>query len=141
MSFIKLRKIWEDDDGMVQVELSASNELLTTTQDFYAYPEQLQQFGLQLFDYFPKGGKGNVVFEYGSETETFYSYVNVKAFYINIGATGLQIRTNNKKDGHNGAICDFCIESTLHEVNDLGKRIESWTKNMDSPLACFLHKA
>ena len=138
MSFIKLRKMWEDDDGMVQVELSASNGLFTTTQDFYAYPETLQEFGSQLSTYFPSGGKGEVPFEYGSENENYYSYVKVNAFYINVSAIGVHIRTNNKKDGYDFATCEFCIESTLQQVNELGKKIHAWARDMDSPLECLM---
>ena len=75
MSFIKFKKIWEDDDSMLQLELTASNGKLMTTQDFYIYPDSFLSFAKESETFFPKLGKGEVVLEYGSEIDNFYSYV------------------------------------------------------------------
>ena len=141
MSYIILRNEWEDDDEMLQVQLSASNGALTTTQDFYVYPSDLGEFGKELEAFFPANGKGEVVFEYGSETENFYSFVKLRFFYINLGKIGIHIRTNNKEQGYELAVCEFSIESTLQAVNDLGKKISHWSRNSGEPLKCTLNIA
>lgn len=48
MPFIKFKKVWEDDDSMLLIELSSSNESLTTTQDFYIYSEDFRTFAQEI---------------------------------------------------------------------------------------------
>lgn len=141
MAQLKLRRLWEDNDGMVQVELSASNDLQRTTQDFFTYPKDIETFGRSLADYFPKLGKGDVIFKYGEETEKVYSFISVKAFYITVSNTGLLIQTNNNKVGHESAVSRFCIQSNLSEVNKLGVQIMQWARAMHEPLTCELQNA
>lgn len=141
MNFIKLKREWVDDDEMLQVELCASNGALTTAQDFYIYPEELGEFGEKLQGFFPAGGKGEVVLEYGSETENYYSYVKLCAFYINPSSIGIFVRTNNKQEGYEFAVCEFSIETTLQSVNELGKKILNWSRSNDVPLECTLASA
>ena len=64
MSYIELEVIWTDDDGVIQVELTASNGAQVGKQDFYAYPKQLLEFGERLSS-FPSSLKDVVFFEYG----------------------------------------------------------------------------
>jgi len=141
MNFIKLRREWVDDDEMLQVELSASNGALTTTQDFYVYPDELGEFGKKLQEFFPTGGQGEVVLEYGSESENYYSYVKLRTFNINTSSIGIFVRTNNRQEGHELAVCEFSIETTLQSVNELGKRIFSWSRNNEEPLEFSLVSA
>jgi len=141
MAQFKLRRLWEDSDGMVQIELSASNGLQSTNQDFFAYPDDIEAFGESLASYFPKLGEGEVTFKCGDEAEKIYSYVFVKAFYITASNTGLLIQTNNNKVGHQSALSRFCIESTLHEVNKLGTQISRWAKAMHEPMICEIQPA
>jgi len=133
MPFIKFTKIWEDDDSMLQIEMVASNGKLMTTQDFYIYPEDFNSFARDLEEFFPKLGKGEVVLEYGSEVEKYYAYVLCKITYKNLGEVNIEFRTSNNhqyKD-EKVALSHFFSNITNQELNDLGKRLVSWLKNMD----------
>ena len=126
MKYLRFKKLWEDDDGLLQIKVSASNSILSTTQDFYIYPEELQSFSRNLKDYFPKLGKGEVILKYGSEVENYYSYVKLRFFYINLKTIGIQVRTNNLKSGLELAVSEFYIETTLDSVNALGNKMLQW---------------
>ncbi len=117
---------------MIQVELFASNGRQSTTQDFYTYPQNIDEFGRKLSEFFPKLGKGEVIFEYGAEGERVYSFVYVKAFYISLHSIGMLIRTNNNQDGHESAASRFCIEAPLSRVNALGLQISKWAAAPDA---------
>jgi len=137
MSFIKFKKIWEDDDSMLQLELTATNGKLITTQDFYIYPDDFLSFAKESETFFPKLGKGEVVLEYGSEIENFYAYVLLKVTYRNLGELNIEIRTNNNYEfkKHNGitetAVSHFYCGISNQELNDFGKNLINWSKNME----------
>lgn len=135
MATIGLRRLWVDDDGMIQVELVASNGRQSTTQDFYTYPQDIESFGRSLSEFFPKLGKGEVTFEYGAEGERVYSFVSLKAFYISLHSIGILIRTNNNREGHESAASRFCIEAPLSTVNALGLQISKWAAAPNTALS------
>jgi hypothetical protein len=130
MPFIKFKKVWEDDDSMLKIELSASNESLTTTQDFYIYPEDFRVFAQEMESFFPKLGKGEVVLEYGSETESYYAYVLLKVTYKNLGELNIEVRTNNKQESNELAISHFFTSITNQELSNLGKSLVNWSNDM-----------
>ena len=39
MPFIEIERIWTDDDGMMQLDVRASNDNQVGKQDFYIYPK------------------------------------------------------------------------------------------------------
>ena len=136
MSLITFKKVWEDEDSMLQLELTASNGKLMTTQDFYIYPDDLLSFAKELEVFFPKSGKEEVVLEYGSEIEKFYAYVLFKVTYRNLGELNIEIRTNNNYEykKHNGitetAVSHFYCGISNQELNNFGKSLINWSKNM-----------
>lgn len=134
MPFIKFKKIWQDDDTSINVEFGASNGALTTTQDIYVYPEELSGFGNKLGAYFPKLGKGEVVFEYGSEVENFYAYVLCKVTYRNLHQLNIEIRTNNNGDKKDQplALSQFSIGIPVQSLNELGKKLAIWVEQMEN---------
>ena len=135
MAFIKFKKIWEDDDSMLQLEIEASNGRLVTTQDFYIYPGEFVAFAKQLESFFPKLGKGEVVLEYGSEIENYYAYVLCKVTYKNLGELNIEVRTNNNSEHKDeaAAISHFFSSISNQELNDLGKKLVTWSNNMEQP--------
>lgn len=133
--------MWEDDDGMLQVELSASNGTMTTTQDFYVYPESLVKFGGELEGYFPRSGGGEITFEYGAEDEKVHSHVKLTSFYMSPGTIGVYVRTHNNRQGREVAVCEFRITTTLQAVNDLGKKIISWVNSSEKTMRFELGRA
>ena len=133
MSYIKFRKIWEDDDSMLQLELLASNDSLMTTQDFYIYPNDFVSFAKELENFFPKMGEGEVVLEYGSEIENFYSYVLCKFTYKNLGELNIEFRTNNNHESKDEkvSIAHFFSSIQNQELNILGKKLVDWSNEME----------
>lgn len=137
MAYIKFKKIWEDDDSMLQLEIVASNGLLATTQDFYIYPDDFSSFAKQLEGFFPRLGKGEVILEYGSEVENYYAYVLCKVTYKNLGELSIEFRTNNnsKIKDEATAISHFFSSISNQELNNLGKKLVTWTQNMEQPFS------
>ena len=87
-------------------------------------------------NYFPKYGKGEVELKYGSELETdrYYSFVHVRFFYLRLGHVGIQVRTNNNQTETERMLSEFCIETDLASVNNLGKEIIEWCSDKNDIL-------
>ena len=107
-----------------------------TTQDFYIYPDSFLLFAKESEAFFPKLGKGEVVLEYGSEVEKIYAYILFKVTYRNLGELNIEVRTNNNhksknvSEGLDVAISHFYCEISNQELNNFGKSLINWSKNM-----------
>lgn len=134
MKSIKFKKIWEDYDSMLLLEMTASNGRHMTTQDFYIYPNYFMSFAQKLEQFFPKLGIGEVVLEYGSEDKekNANAYLLCRATYKNLGLLNLEFRTNNNEEGDEVAKSHFFMDITNQELNDLGKALVAWCGDMDN---------
>ena len=127
MSYIELEVIWSDDDGMIQVELTASNGAQVGKQDFYAYPEQLLEFGEKLSS-FPSSMKDVVVLEYGEDPK-YYCHMLLRATVIaNTGASAIEIKFENRLQPPMEAQVRFFIASEPASLNKLGKSLINWAR-------------
>jgi hypothetical protein len=112
---------------MLQLEVTASNDIQVGKQDFYAYPETIAEFGKKLMD-FPKTTSDTVAFEYGSEPN-YYCYFRLSAVVLNSrGHSALEIEFNNRLEPPAKAECHFFMSCEPATVNTFGKKLLDWAK-------------
>ena len=130
MPFIEIEKIWTDDDGMVQLELCASNDMQVGKQDFYFYPEGVSEFGARLQE-FPKTQKDEISLEYGADPK-FYCYFSLKALVLDsVGHSALEVKFDNRLDPPSQAQAHFFMKCEPATVNEFGKRLCAWVSEMN----------
>ena len=133
MGYIELKKLWTDDDGMLQVEVEASNGDQIGKQDFYVYPEDLEEFGKNLIS-FPSSISDTVTFEYGKK-DNYYSHVVLSAMLL--GSTGpacIKVQLDNLAEPPGDAYSRFYISAEAASINAFGKSLVDWSKKNEDAL-------
>ncbi len=129
MPYIELKRIWTDDDKMLQLEVTASNDGQVTNQDFYAYPDDLTDFGNKLQS-FPKSLSDVVSLEYGKDPQ-FYCYFLLRAIVLDsVGHSALEIMTDNRLEPPVKASSHFYMPSEVATINSFGKILKNWVVDM-----------
>ena len=126
MLSIGFEKLWIDDDEMLQVAVSASNDLMKATQDFYIYPEDLSKFAKELEVYFPSDPTDEVILEYSHESENFYAFFKLRVFRDSINKMCIEVITDNKRETPELSRAHFFINAELEHINKLGKKLMNW---------------
>ena len=81
MPYIRVTHIWTDDNGMIQIEIQASNGTLVAAQDFYVYPETIIRFCKALAE-FPFIQNNKACLEYGADPK-YYCHFCLSAVLLN----------------------------------------------------------
>lgn len=136
MPYIQIQKLWNDNDeiDMLRLELTASNDVQVGTQDFYAYPETLAEFGKKLVC-FPENHGDVVMIEYGMEPN-YYCYFRISAVVLNShGYSALEVKFNNRLKPPAKAECHFFLPCEPAIINAFGQKLIDWSnKQMEEPL-------
>ena len=128
MPSIKLCNTWTDDDSMLQPELTVSNGIITATQDFYSYPEDLKKFGDELQS-FPSSTEHVVTFEYGEDAR-FYCHVLLRAIVIDsTGHAALEVNFENRRLPPNAISCKLYLSCNPSTINELGFKLSGWVNH------------
>jgi hypothetical protein len=126
---ISLQRLWEDDDGMLQLQLTAANGARAMSQDLYAYPKTLEEFGVKL-QAFPSSAKDSAVFEYGSTDPKVYCWVRVRAYvYDGTGHSALEFAAHNNLEEPAQASAQFSVKLEAAALNELGKALAVWSRS------------
>lgn len=121
---LRISTLWIDDDGMLQVELSASSRGNACELDFYAYPEQLTEFGEALSAFSGAAGQ-SAVFEIGSPKERSYCWIRVEAYPIDgVGHSALEICARKNGARHVSMSSMFSAELEVASINELGLAVK-----------------
>jgi hypothetical protein len=131
---IRLTKLCDDYDGMLQIEIEISDGSYTATEDFYTdpYSNDLVNWGSELQS-FPKHRNHRVVFEAG---RTVISSIRLTAFvYDVVGHSAIEVVMDNNLDAQHHRQASFSVYCEPALLNDLGKQICSWIEDkMQEPL-------
>ena len=128
MPYIRFTKIWEDSDGMLEIELSASNDRYASLASFYTYPDELQTFAKRLQE-FPASTADQILFEYGKDDEKYPSYLRIKVILFDkVGHSAIEIKTSVNGDMRVTARSSFSLSCNPAEINAIGKKIENWIR-------------
>jgi hypothetical protein len=122
------------DDLAWHVEISASNGSFSGVQDFYTYPEDLENFGSNLCK-FPKNIQDEVRFELGDQTSKWAYFILIRAFlFDSTGHAAIEFSVNNNSIPPNHAQTSFFIHSEVASINNLGQQLKAWIISHDSPM-------
>ena len=133
MSFIEIQKIWTDDDGMLKVDLTASNGKQLGNVEFFIYPDELSNFGIELQSY-PTSLEHVACIEYG-ERPDFYSHVKLSVSALeSSGRSAIEVRFDNRGEPPGEAQVRFFIESEPARLNRFGQQIVNWARNPEKKL-------
>lgn len=133
MPSFKFKLLWTDSDEMVQVELSASNDIITAQQDFYAYPDNIKEFA-KFLQNFPRSINDEAKFESGSEEQGYYNYLLIRAFvYDMVGHSAFEIKMDNHEKAPEYALTHFHIKCEAAMINEIGRQLSSWIEDMSVP--------
>ena len=125
---LSLRRLWKDDDGMLQLELSAQNGRRALSQDFYAYPEDLRQFGAKL-EAFPTSVEDAPTFEYGANDPKVYCWLRLRAYVFDgSGHSALELMVQNNKQPPEQASALFSTKLEAAALNKLGQELVAWSR-------------
>jgi hypothetical protein len=128
---LALHRLWEDDDGMLQLQLRAQSGERALSQDFYAYPEDLRQFGATL-EAFPSSAKDSAVFEYGSGDPKVYCWVRLRAYlYDSAGHSALEVMVENNLEPPAQASAQFSVKLEAATLNKLGQELVAWSRSKE----------
>ena len=128
---IRLSKIWVDYDEMYQLDLVASSGGYACEIDFYAYPEQISEFGVALANFSGAFGQDST-FEVGSKDENSYCWVRIRAFATDHrGHSAIEIATHKNGAPQVRTSSSFCGEVEVAGINELGRRLVTWANDKD----------
>ncbi len=129
------------DETELNIELYASNDDTSVTQDFYCYVQELQQFGSALSN-FPSSLNSEVRFEIGRRSSDWAYFVSLHAFvYNNRGHSALEIEVDRHADAPYGHSAHFYILCEPASLNRLGEKLVAWCRKHQSDLEWSLSSA
>lgn len=126
-SEIKIRVLDIDQgDDTIHFQVYFSNELCSTTLEFYGYSDEFQDFACNLTD-FPKSTKDKATYELGEKGNKWAYYLLVEAYCIEPnGLSALRIEATRNGSGPAYHDSKFEIKSEPASLNRLGNRLKTW---------------
>lgn len=126
MPRIELKVIWTDDDDMLQLVVSASNGLTSSSMEVYAYPAEVEAFASGL-EAFPRTARDEVVWESGSADPKWYGHMRLRAYVLDgSGHSALEVLMDVRGDPSDCTLSNFSLRGNPADFNELGRRINSW---------------
>jgi hypothetical protein len=126
MSRVELKKVWTDNDGMLQLEVGASNGRTSARMELYAYPADVLSFASAL-EGFPANAESEVVWESGGADPKWFGHMRLRAHVLDgSGHSALEILMEVRGIPPNSAMSKFSLRSNPADLNELGRRIMAW---------------
>ncbi|KQZ59362.1 MULTISPECIES: hypothetical protein [unclassified Lysobacter] len=123
---LRIVKRWQDDDGMVELELHAETRDYATRSRFYTYPDRLMRFAHELVD-FSGATADRPCFEEGSQEGTSAYWIRLRALAFDArGHSLLQLSTVRRGDVLERAAFDYSSEMEVAAINRLGTTLVAW---------------
>ncbi|WP_057938791.1 hypothetical protein [Algoriphagus resistens] len=122
---IKVLDIDQGDDT-IHFQGFFSNELCSTTLEFYGYSDEFQDFANNLTE-FPRTTKDKVTCKLGEKGDRWAYYLLIEAYCVETnGRSALKIEAINSGTGPSHHESKFEIESEPASLNRLGNRLKTW---------------
>jgi hypothetical protein len=129
-----LKDLEYDEEGLLHIELVASNGYFVATHDFYTYAEELEEFASRL-QIFPKSTKDKMKFEVGMDVPDHYCHVVLTAYvYDEVGHCALEVQISNRGSRHVQTQSKFNIVTEPAQLNRLGETLDTWLKSNDKTM-------
>ncbi|HEY0106435.1 MAG TPA: hypothetical protein VGB91_10155 [Rhizomicrobium sp.] len=133
---LRLTTIGENDpeDGVLQVELAATDGRFSAAAGFYTNAEYFSDFARALMD-FPKTRADQAVFEIGSLTGNANCYARLRVYLRDeLGHVAVEVQIDNRREDHHRAKAMFNIHCEAAASNRLGDSLLRWISAPGQPM-------
>ncbi len=126
MSRVQLKNVWTDDDGMLQLDVGASNGRTSARMELYAYPADVLSFASGL-EAFPASAESEVIWESGGADPKWFGHMRFRAHVLNgSGHSALEILMEIRGAPPISAVSKFSLRCNPADLNELGRRMTAW---------------
>lgn len=123
---ISIKVLNIDEDDTVRYRLVLSNDITSTSIEFYDYEDCFQKFAGGLLE-FPRSVDDVVEFQIGHTHSQWAYFISIKVFcYERDGRSVLQVQLDNKMGIPEGNKCEFYIPVIPASLNNLGETLSKW---------------
>jgi hypothetical protein len=134
MSRVELKNVSTDDDGMLQMDVGASNGRTSARMELYACPADLQLFA-SVLEGFPASAESEVVWESGSADPKWFGHMRLRTHVLDgSGHSALEVLMDVRGTPPVTAMSKFSLRCNPADLNELGRRIKAWLANPSDPL-------
>lgn len=134
MPRLEFTVLWRDTDGMLKLQIVASNGPQSAAHETYIYPEALREFGARLQE-FPIEGAREVVLESGSDDPKCHEQIRLRAFLLlPTGRSAIEVQFETRGIPPACAQHRFYLTGEPAAFNRLGAELSAWNTNADSQL-------
>ena len=135
MPRIEFKQLWTDDDGMVQLQITAASQTHRAVHDTYTTAERIHAFADSLRT-FPQHPQAEVSFECGGRDATWRDYLGRRAFVLKpTGQSALEIELALHDAPPAAVQCHFYLAATPADLNRLGEELSRWLTAPTAALA------
>lgn len=118
----------DEDDGMLSVEIRASNARHATRTTGYAYPSWLVEFGEELRT-FPRDTTHEAVLEVGTPKLPGSGSLRVRVFVRHTSRTTIEIEASAPDAPPDGFALRFASDVEAAAINELGRTLAGWARS------------
>jgi hypothetical protein len=130
---VAFKSIWTDDDGMLQVAITAGNSAAMATMEAYIYPDEISRFAAEL-EQFPTSASHEVTLESGSPDPKWYGHLRLRAHVRDdVGHSAVEVFMDCRVDPPAGALHHFYLRCNPADVNELGRQLNQWISQASRP--------
>ena len=129
MPRVDLKTVWTDDDGMLQIAVSAVGAGASASMEVYSYPADLETFASGL-EVFPSSPKDEVAWESGEPDAKWYGHMLLRAHVLNgSGHSAVEVLMDVRGDPPHRAKSNFFLRCNPADLNEMGRKIKAWLPN------------
>lgn len=134
MNGIQIEAIPYDDEGILNLIISAASFGFSGAVEIFTTPQELTEFGKQLSS-FPSSVNHKVSFEYGNNSGEYAYHLVLRATVIE-GAVrfAINVRMQSFASSIENALAEFIIPAEPAAINELGHAIAFWLRYPNEPL-------
>lgn len=123
MGAVEFKTLLQDDDGMLELEVTVQGSGHVATHRTYVYPEELSAFGAALQSY-PFSETKEAVLEVGSQDPGWYGYLKMRVFLLSgFGRSALEMQHETRGELPDRATGIFYVTGEPASFSRLGEDI------------------
>ena len=124
----------DEGDDTIHYQLEVPNGINSTTQDFYGYADNFNEFANGLLS-FPKTITDKVKYELGERGERWAYYILLDVFcYENNGHSAIHVVIDNNGKRPNTNKSEFYITTVPASLNKLGQILLDWNPTKEKEI-------
>ena len=123
MGAVEFRTLGQDDDGMLELQVTVEGNGHVCTHKAYLYPDDLNAFGAVLQSY-PLSESREAVLEAGSLDPSWYGYMKLRVFLLSgFGRSVLETQYETRGELPDQANVTFYVPGETASFSRLGEEI------------------